>query len=85
MDIVCHICLEPIDIAEFHYMDWSYDESMRRFRRDGCEGIGYSHSAYRNPGAGLIVSELSDLLGDDVDGLASLLDDFGPAIYGEDF
>lgn len=86
MDLRCRICGEPWDVDTFHDVaeekGITFDEATRAFRRDGCEATGWcapctpsedDEERYRNLAAG----ELMDLLGDDVDGAAAMLEDFG--------
>jgi len=51
-----------------------YHKAVSLFRNKGCEAFGCSHGE-GNEDAALLSSMLMDILGDDVDGLASELDD----------
>lgn len=76
MDIKCRHCGEPWDLDELHDVDGhTFDQARKRFYRDGCLtfGTGHSQGSYPNREA---ISMLQDLLGDDVDGLAAMLEDF---------
>jgi hypothetical protein len=88
MDILCPKCAEPWDMDELHeevarrneaqrYHDEEYEkkfEDVRKdFRRDGCRALqGKCSTNVANP----VIGELYDLLGDDIDGAASMLEDF---------
>jgi hypothetical protein len=74
IDIKCRICGEPWDNDELHYVDGkTYTEAAAEFRAVGCEVFETNHSGRRaDPGIGVI----TDLLGDDMDGLASMIEDF---------
>ena len=86
MDIMCRICGEPWEIDTFHDVaedeGITFDEATRRFRADGCFATGW----YSKPcepstdpqqrATNMIAGELMDLLGDDVDGAAAMLEDF---------
>jgi hypothetical protein len=92
MDIYCPKCGEPWDIDSLHdevaarsfdddlvgeHVDRSRPVTFAEVRRDfsvrGCEALGTSHGeGVAHPAIG----EILDLLGDDIDGAASLLDDF---------
>jgi len=82
MDIKCHKCGEPWDMDSLHEMgEWigeelSFNQARRRFYADGCTAFGTGHGTmdYAN---GSIVAELADLLGDDIDGFAAMLEDLG--------
>lgn len=80
MDIRCPVCGEPWEIDSLHSMgDWigedlTFPKARARFMEQGCEAFGTTH------GEGIAdpaVVAIMDLLGDDVDGAASLLEDFG--------
>ena len=77
MDIRCGICAEPWDLDSLHdeadYRGVSFDDIRRDFTRNGCIALGGDKCERTD--AGYIVSELADILGDDVDGLASILED----------
>lgn len=78
MDIRCTQCGEPWDmdmlhevVAEGRYANW--DEARKGFAKTGCEALGGSHGEGTAP-AGL--AEIMELMGSDLDGYASLIDDF---------
>jgi len=74
MDIRCRHCGEPWNIDELHNVDGlTFDHAQKSFRSIGCETFGTSHSQNTaDPGIGI----LADLLGDDIDGLAAMIEDF---------
>lgn len=80
MDIKCVKCGEPWDMSELHEMgDWvgeelSYSDARERFYATGCEAFGSKHGDGK---ADAGIGVLYDLLGDDVDGAASLMEDLG--------
>ena len=78
MDIRCSHCGEPWEMDTLHDLadeeNVSFDQARRMFYKDGCKALGTRHgSGHADPG----VAMLQDLLGDDVDGLAAMLEDFG--------
>jgi hypothetical protein len=80
MDIRCVKCGEPWDIDSLHdeveagtYC--SFDEARRAFASHGCSALGCSHGETLDPGRQSLIAELTALAGDDVDGLASDLED----------
>lgn len=81
MDVYCKFCNEPVDVYEFHDIaeeqEVTYDDVYAAFRTSGCEALGSKHngSAIDRERA-MKLDALYDLLGDDVDGAASMIDDF---------
>lgn len=73
-DIMCIKCGEPWELDVLHGLDGTFDEAWRRFRVDGCEALGTSHNRGQAPPEVALLAELS---GDDVDGFAADLEDFG--------
>jgi len=82
MDIYCPKCGEPWDLDSIHEIadqdECSFDQARVRFRREGCVALGTSHSDDTDSGGlrALASGALMDLMGDDMDGVASMLDDF---------
>ena len=86
MDIRCKVCGEPWDVYSLHEMgdyrgsgSFTYEQARKRFYRLGCGAfdpgsVKCDRGGYANSVA---VAELQYLLGDDVDGLAALEEDFG--------
>lgn len=82
MDLKCPKCLEPWDFDTLHeYADdqkMLYEDVAKKFRSKGC-GVAFSAWGVRceksdSPNAA-IVYEIYDLLGDDLDGAAAMLED----------
>lgn len=79
MDVYCPKCGEPWDTYEFHdpWEPMSYDEARKLFRSQGCGVVFNGTPCQGEPGMrGKASGMLMDLLGDDTDGVAALLDDF---------
>ena len=82
MDIKCHRCGEPWELDTFHDVaaeqGITFDAAMRRFRREGCAGTGWIEPCGRtyDPAKSMALVELGDMLGDDVDGFAAMIEDF---------
>ncbi len=92
MDIKCRHCGEPWDIAELHDMLSEAREEVLPFKKARELFYRYGCGAFQNQPAEKCNNEpiesdatlagidaLQDLLGDDVDGLASTLEDFEAA------
>lgn len=90
MDIICPKCAEPCDldylhdvVEELNYYRESDDppvtfSSVRAdFQRRGCEALGERHNSDRTPEAAEAAGMLYEILGDDIDGAAAMLDDLG--------
>lgn len=78
MDIRCTTCGEPWEMDTLHDLvaedqAVDFEDAYRMFVVDGCEVFGSSHSLSK---ASPAIAMLTDLLGDDVDGLAAELEDF---------
>lgn len=79
MDLICPKCSEPWEVDSLHEADFglSFSNARRLFFTEGCgavfEGVVCepTHTLIGDASA-----VLYDLLGDDVDGIASSLDDF---------
>lgn len=81
MDIRCTICGEPWDVDELHDVPGrTYKQAVSAFRSTGCAVFGSTHGMVgddtADEAAG-ISAALFDILGDDVDGIAAELADFG--------
>lgn len=81
MDIICPKCGEPWEIDTLHdYADEvgeTYRGVSRKFRQEGC-GKAFSEwriTCHADEKAGVRLA-LADILGDDIDGYASLCEDF---------
>lgn len=81
MDILCPKCAEPWEIDSLHEVaedHGGFDAAYKSFRTQGC-GVAFSSwgTAMCNPVDRPELYELADLLGDDVDGYAAMIEDFG--------
>jgi hypothetical protein len=88
MDIYCVRCGEPTDIDELHQRAGETQSSFKFVQSDyyarGCEALGYPkcdrEESLDNEGrlsASLAMSTMVDLLGEDIDGIASMMEDLG--------
>lgn len=77
MDIHCVKCGEPIDLMELHDIPGkTWRQAKDAFFTLGCEGIGMTCSEPpSNPKAANISSIAHDLLGDDIDAIAGMMED----------
>ena len=84
----CHVCGEPYDNDSLHdradEVGTTYQKVASDWRTRGCEAIGSKHSApskQRDKTFGLTRQEaagaLNDIMGDDMDGTAAMLEDMG--------
>ena len=80
MDVNCRKCGEPIDIDEFHEIaveqGTTFSAIQSRFASKGCAGIGYKCNQYADKELASISGALFDLLGDDIDGIGAMLEDW---------
>lgn len=79
MDIYCSKCGEPIDSYELHDVadadGVSYETVASNFRKDGCKALGYKCNTEPSRGHAVAAEAMYELLGDDMDGAATMLDD----------
>jgi len=84
MDIYCNRCGEPWDVDTFHDvaddLGVSFDAALARFYADGCAGTGWVKRCDVAPDGparvrASVSGMLAEVLGDDVDGIASELAD----------
>ena len=84
MDIYCPKCAEPWDMDELHEAvaaDYypTFTEARKAFARYGCPAMDGRAKACPDTvighDMGNLISEVYDLLGDDLDGAASMLED----------
>ena len=87
MDVYCPICREPWDMDCFHEQikedhpklksgkkyDAEYKKLTAKFRSEGCKCIGGTCTVTRK--RSVAMGALYDLLGDDMDGAASMMED----------
>jgi hypothetical protein len=78
MDIICPRCGEPCDAYELHDAPGGYDEGRYMFFKYGC-GVAFNGKPCEKveSEAATASAVLANVLGDDVDGIASMLEDFG--------
>jgi hypothetical protein len=82
MDITCGKCAEPTDNDSLHDaveegLFANYREAAAAFRSEGCTALGFSHNESTMGSFRAMVSDaMMDLLGDDMDGASSIMDDF---------
>ena len=80
MDLRCIKCGEPWEMDYLHEVAKEQGSTFARvadrFAVKGCEALGGTHNDfdYEN---GPAVAAIYDLLGDDIDGAAALIEDFG--------
>lgn len=83
MDVYCPVCGEPWDMGELHELrDWldepmEYAEAWRQFKLSGCEVFGVPHAGVHDEQRANLAEVLYDIVGDDIDCTASMLDDLG--------
>lgn len=84
MDLYCprRGCGEPMDndylhdvVADGLYPD--YTAALRAFQSKGCEAVEMPHSIGNDPLRSEVMGAMFDLLGDDADGAAAMMEDFG--------
>jgi len=77
MDIYCPKCGEPYDNDELHDNDegMSYEAASKLFRTKGCSAVFGTRCVPVENNTTRIASALYDVLGDDMDGVASEMED----------
>jgi len=80
MDINCPKCGEPWDADELHYIaaehGMTFSQKVTAFSRTGCEVFGEQHADPADQQRALAAAVAFELMGDDVDGVASFLEDY---------
>jgi len=80
MDIYCKKCNEGVDVYEFHDVadeqNKTFDEVSAAFRKNGCAALGWSCNNVIDADRGMKLNALYDMLGDDIDGAAAMIEDF---------
>jgi hypothetical protein len=81
MDIRCPVCSEPWDLDELHALEGvAFDEAREKFYAEGCGlTFGSKECAPANDEASRraeVSRVLADLLGDDIDGIAAMEEDY---------
>ena len=88
MDLFCQKCAEPWDLYHVENdMDYDDENGKARFKKgEGCPCCDWGKSAPKEqPLAGMAMGAISDLLGDDTDGVASMMDDLEYCGFFDDF
>ena len=74
MDLYCKRCGEPWDSFGVRHGDMTNIERVQFFRGEGCPSC-YGKVVEEQPFRALAMAALHDVLGDDIDGLTSMLED----------
>lgn len=78
-DIYCHLCGEPVEIDYLHDVaadhDVTFSQALEAFRIHGCPALDSTCNPQGDKRRAYIAGIAADLLGDDVDGIASMMDD----------
>jgi len=78
MDIYCPVCGEPWDLDELHGVPGiTFEAARRRFAAEGCGLFDSQHNSAIDSDRAAKSALLHELLGDDIDGIASLMEDLG--------
>ena len=83
MDIYCKRCGEPWGLYGVEHGDMTDEERRRFWRGEGCPSC-YGKLVEKPPFRGQLTAALHEALGDDLDGLASELEDVESSL-GKDF
>lgn len=76
MDIYCPVCGEPWAVDELHTVAGiDFATAQRHFGSEGCAVFGSHHNLSPDSENAAKASVLFALLGDDIDGIASLMDE----------
>ena len=80
MDIYCPKCAEPVEIDYLHDIaddqHTTFTEVLHRFQSDGCKALDSRCNPRKDHGRASAAAVLYDILGDDIDGAAAMLEDF---------
>ena len=74
MDLYCKRCGEPYDMDHVNF-EMEPLERARFYHGDGCPSC-YGKTVAERPGIAEAMEVLHELLGDDTDGLAAMMEDF---------
>ncbi len=78
MDIYCPVCGEPWDLYALHDVPGvPFEAARRRFAAEGCRVFGTKHNSTIDSDRAAKSAVLHQLLGDDIDGIAALMEDLG--------
>lgn len=74
-------CGEPLDMDYLHDlveegMYANFQEALHAFQQKGCEALGEPRCERSNTLKAEVMGAMFDLLGDDVDGAAAMMEDF---------
>jgi len=79
MDIYCVRCGEPTDMDYLHDVaaeqETTFAKVLAAFQTKGCEALGEPQCERRPSLRSEAMSAMFDILGDDVDGAASMMED----------
>jgi len=56
--------------------DVPFKQAQRLFAAEGCHVFGENHSVNENKAAAAVSAAMFELLGDDIDGIAAMTEDF---------
>ena len=81
MDIRCRKCAEPVDMDELHDIATDMGTTFHQVRKDfaqlGCPALGMRcNDEQTDRELAAISGALFDMLGDDIDGVASMLNEW---------
>jgi hypothetical protein len=83
MDIYCpkRGCAEPFDNDSLHdavedSLFPDYTAALHTFQSKGCEALGFTHSTGNDSGRAEVMDAMFDLMGDDMDGAAAMMEDY---------
>ena len=86
MDLYCTKCGEPWDMDSLHDLvedgivaNW--EEGRKKFAEIGCELWGCSHNENLKSDTAMASALMFEMLGDDVDGIAAMMEDFEMGYY----
>lgn len=54
----------------------NFNAALRAFQSQGCEGVGLTCSTGNDSDTAAMADAMYDLLGDDIDGAAAMMEDF---------
>lgn len=88
MDINCPKCGEPLDADELHDIEgMTYQQARDAFfdgvdnplrpgeKLIGCSAVGFRHNDIPDARSAMISQAARDIMGDDIDGIASMMED----------
>jgi ssDNA-binding Zn-finger/Zn-ribbon topoisomerase 1 len=77
VDVYCQKCGEPWDVFSLHDIDREFADGRRRFLNgEGCPACRWGENASEEPPARSVAMRTArEVLGDDVDGMAAVIED----------